>query len=168
MCSREHKNVRVVAPIGSRTLRSSYAAHENAQAFSLQRRGAMARPSDGNPSPLQDRVASAVTHWAGRPGAILLAAAVIVVWAALGPVFHFSDTWQLVINTGTTIVTFLMVFLLQHTQNKDTLAIHTKLDELIRAVHGARNSLAGIEDKTEDQISQVKQAIDAPKPRRRA
>ena len=126
----------------------------------------MVRQSEGNAPPLQDRVASAVTHRAGRPGAILLAATVVVVWGALGPLFHFSDTWQLVINTGTTIVTFLMVFLLQHTQNKDTLAIHTKLDELLRAVSGARNSVAGIEDKTEEQISEVKQAIDRPNSRR--
>ena len=83
---------------------------------------------------------------AGRPSTFMLATIVIVVWAVTGPLFGYSDTWQLVINTGTTIVTFLMVFLIQHTQNRDSLAFQVKLDELIIKLHGAGNELAGAED----------------------
>ena len=95
-------------------------------------------------------------HHAGRASTFILAAAVIVVWAATGPFFHFSDTWQLVINTGTTIVTFLMVFLIQNTQNRDTEAIQLKLDELIRANARARNRLLDLEDLGEDELERVK------------
>jgi low affinity Fe/Cu permease len=81
-----------------------------------------------------------------------VAALTIVVWGATGPLFHFSDTWQLVINTGTTIVTFVMVFLIQATQNRDTKAIHLKLDELIRAQQSARNAFTGLEDASEEEL----------------
>ena len=81
---------------------------------------------------------------------------VILVWAATGPLFHFTDTWQLVINTGTTIVTFLMVFLIQNTQNRDTRAMQLKLDELLRAVRGAHTALADLEDMTEEELEQFK------------
>ena len=91
------------------------------------------------------RIAGRVADWAGSSWAFCLAALVIIVWAVTGPVFGFSDTWQLVINTGTTIVTFLMVFLIQNTQNRDGAAIQAKLDELIRATTKARNSIIGIE-----------------------
>ncbi|MDP9150387.1 MAG: low affinity iron permease family protein [Myxococcota bacterium] len=88
----------------------------------------------------------------GRSEAFLTASSVVVVWASTGPIFHFSDTWQLVINTGTTIVTFLMVFLIQNTQNRDAHAMHLKLDELIRANKGARNSLLGLETMDDEEF----------------
>ena len=94
----------------------------------------------------------------GRPGAFLFAAAVIVVWAASGPMFNYSDTWQLVINTGTTIVTFLMVFLIQNTQNRDTMALQIKLAELIIAVEGAHNRLAAAEDLSDDELEALHKA----------
>ncbi|MEA3028597.1 MAG: hypothetical protein QOF91_3882 [Alphaproteobacteria bacterium] len=89
---------------------------------------------------------------AGRPATFMLATLVIIVWALTGPLFGYSDTWQLVINTGTTIVTFLMVFLIQHTQNRDSLAIQVKLDELIIKLHGAGNELAGAEDLCDEDL----------------
>jgi low affinity Fe/Cu permease len=92
------------------------------------------------------------TKATGTSTAFLLALAVIIVWIITGPVFHFSDTWQLVINTGTTIVTFLMVFLIQRTQNKDALAIHLKLNEIVAALDGASNRLIDIEDLSEEEI----------------
>src|SRR5581483_1553427 len=92
---------------------------------------------------------------AGRPSAFVLATAIIVVWGVTGPLFGFSDTWQLVINTGTTIVTFLMVFLIQHTQNRDSLAFQVKLDELIIKLHGAGNELAGAEDLCDEDLEEL-------------
>jgi low affinity Fe/Cu permease len=97
---------------------------------------------------------------AGRASTFLIAAGVIVAWAISGPLFHFSDTWQLVINTGTTIVTFLMVFLIQNSQNRDSAAIQVKLDELIR-VSTARNSLVGIEHLTDDEIEDLRTKCEA-------
>src|SRR2546423_5997857 len=99
-----------------------------------------------------ERFSRAVTEWAGTSWAFAVALAVIVAWAATGPIFGFSDTWQLVINTGTTIVTFLMVFLIQRTQNKDARAIHLKLDEIVAALEGASNRLIDVEDLSEDDI----------------
>ena len=101
------------------------------------------------------RFATAAARATGRPGTFALAALIIVIWAATGPIFGFSDTWQLIINTGTTIVTFLMVFLIQNTQNRDSEAMHVKMDELIRAARGAHNALLDLEeldDKTLDTI----------------
>jgi low affinity Fe/Cu permease len=89
----------------------------------------------------------------GSPSAFLLGLIVIAVWAMTGPVFHYSDTWQLVINTGTTIVTFLMVFVIQNTQNRDSKAIHLKLDELIRSVRSARNEMVGLEDLSDEDLT---------------
>jgi low affinity Fe/Cu permease len=96
--------------------------------------------------------AHAISQWTGHPVAFLLAVSVVIVWAATGPLFGYSDTWQLVINTGTTIVTFLMVFLIQNTQNRDTLAIQVKLSELVLAMKGAENKFAAIEDLTDDEL----------------
>jgi len=93
-----------------------------------------------------------VTHWSGSSWAFTLALAVVLVWAATGPIFHYSDTWQLVINTGTTIVTFLMVFLIQRAQNKDSLAIQIKLNELLASQQGASNRLINLEDWSEEEI----------------
>jgi len=92
------------------------------------------------------------TVWAGSSWAFILALSVIIVWVVTGPVFKFSDTWQLVINTGTTIVTFLMVFLIQRSQNKDALAIHLKLNEIVAALDGASNRLIDVEDLSEDEV----------------
>ncbi len=102
------------------------------------------------------RWSSAAAHAVGRPWAFLLSVAVLVVWALTGPLFGWSDTWQLVINTGTTVVTFLMVFLIQRSQNKEAIAVQVKLDELIRAVKGARNNLIAIEDLSEDELGTLK------------
>jgi low affinity Fe/Cu permease len=97
----------------------------------------------------------------GRPIAFTLALAVIIIWGVSGPVFHWSDTWQLVINTGTTIITFLMVFLIQNAQNRDGCAIQAKLDELIRAVGHARNEFIGIEHLTEKELEAIRLQLEA-------
>ncbi len=97
----------------------------------------------------------------GSPWAFLLALAVVIVWAVTGPLFGFSDTWQLVINTGTTIVTFLMVFLIQNTQNRDARALHLKLDELLCAVRDARNDLVAVEGRSDEDLEQLQQQFDA-------
>ena len=106
------------------------------------------------------RIASLIAGWAGQPVAFLLALGTIVVWAVTGPLFDFSDTWQLVINTGTTIVTFLMVFLIQNSQNRDAAAMQAKLDELIRAVSHARNEFIGIEHLSERELVALIQMLE--------
>ena len=101
--------------------------------------------------------AKKIAHVCGKPRTFSLAVAVIAVWIVTGPLFAFSDTWQLVINTGTTIVTFLMVFLIQNTQNRDTEALHIKLDELIRATQGAHNALLDLEELEERELDEFRE-----------
>ncbi len=100
---------------------------------------------------------AAIAHLSGKPVTFALATLIVLTWAVTGPVFHYSDTWQLVINTGTTIVTFLMVFLIQNTQNRDTLALQLKLDELILATKNARNDLVGVEDSGEADLEKLRE-----------
>ena len=103
-----------------------------------------------------DKFARATTKWAGSTTGFVLAVLVVVAWAATGPMFGYSETWQLVINTGTTIVTFLMVFLIQRSQNRDSAAVQLKLDELIAAKKGASNRLIGAEDLSEEDINRLR------------
>jgi len=106
------------------------------------------------------RIAAWIATAAGQPLTFLAACAIIVVWAITGPLFHFSDTWQLVVNTGTTIITFLMVFLIQNSQNRDAAAMQAKLDELLRAVDKAREKFIGIEHLTDHQIELIRTALE--------
>lgn len=106
---------------------------------------------------LLERFARQVTAWSGTSWAFALACAAIVLWAVTGPLFEFGETWQLVINTGTTIITFLMIFLVQRTQNKDSMAINAKLNELIAAMKGASNRLINIEDLSEEEVQTLHQ-----------
>ncbi|MBO9667771.1 MAG: low affinity iron permease family protein [Bdellovibrio sp.] len=99
--------------------------------------------------------ADRISHWVGTPLAFALAVIGIAIWALCGPLWGFSDTWQLVINTTTTIITFLMVFLIQNTQNRDARALHLKLDELIRATEGARNEMIDLEEMSEEQLENI-------------
>ena len=117
----------------------------------------MSRQRRGTIGQRLETLSEGVTRWTGGTSAFASALAVIVGWAILGPVFRFSDTWQLVINTGTTIVTFLMVFLIQRSQNKDALAVHLKLNELVAAVAGASNRLIEVEALTERELSVLRQ-----------
>src|SRR5215208_3678327 len=103
------------------------------------------------------RFAKATARHAGHPATFSLAVLVILAWAVTGPIFRFSDTWQLIINTGTTIITFLMVFLIQNTQNRDSIAMQIKLDELLRAVRGAEIAMADLEDLTEEELTAFRQ-----------
>lgn len=109
---------------------------------------------------LFSNISARVAGWAGQPAAFILALSVVVVWGFTGPVFDYSDTWQLVINTGTTIVTFLMVFLIQNAQNRDAAAIQVKLDEIIRALEGARNDFIGIEHLTDPELRRIRDALE--------
>jgi low affinity Fe/Cu permease len=103
------------------------------------------------------RFSHSVSNVVGSSWAFLIAIIVIAAWTVSGPIFNFSDTWQLIINTGTTIVTFLMVFLIQNTQNRDAKAIHLKLDELLQAVEGARNNLIDLEDMADEELEELQQ-----------
>ncbi|HEX3084757.1 MAG TPA: low affinity iron permease family protein [Pyrinomonadaceae bacterium] len=104
--------------------------------------------------------AQRVSQMAGTSWAFILAVTLIVIWALTGPIFHYSDTWQLVINTGTTIITFLMVFLIQNTQNRDAKAIHLKLDELIKGVKGARTGLVNLEQLSDKDLEQLQKEFE--------
>ena len=104
-------------------------------------------------------MACAAAHWMGKPIAFLVALLAVIVWAATGPIFHYSDTWQLVINTSTTIVTFLMVFLIQNTQNRDTMALQLKLSELILQMDEAENRFATAEDLTDEQLEELHEEL---------
>jgi low affinity Fe/Cu permease len=110
-----------------------------------------------------DRMAAAVAHGAGRPATFFVCVAVVLAWAASGPVFGFSDTWQLIINTGTTVVTFLMVFLIQATQNRDGEAIQAKLDDLIQATEAAHNAFIGAERLSEDELRALRARLQSDK-----
>ncbi|HEU4662742.1 MAG TPA: low affinity iron permease family protein [Dokdonella sp.] len=103
------------------------------------------------------RFANGASRTTGKPATFLLAVVIVVVWGVTGPLFGFSDTWQLVINTGTTIVTFLMVFLIQNTQNRDAEAMHVKMDELIRAMEGAHNALLDLEELEDKDLDEVRE-----------
>jgi low affinity Fe/Cu permease len=109
----------------------------------------------GGWSELFSRTACVVAHWMGKPLSFLIATALVIVWALTGPLFGYSDTWQLVINTGTTIITFLMVFLIQNTQTRDTEALQVKLDELLLVKSEAENRFANAEDLTEEELEQL-------------
>jgi low affinity Fe/Cu permease len=102
------------------------------------------------------RFANGASRATGKPGTFVLAVIIVLVWAVTGPIFRFSDTWQLIINTGTTIVTFLMVFLIQNTQNRDSEAMHVKMDELIRALEGAHNALLDLEELDDETLDKVR------------
>jgi low affinity Fe/Cu permease len=106
-------------------------------------------------------VASTIASWAGQPAAFVLALGTIVMWLGSGPAFGWSDTWQLVVNTATTIITFLMVFLIQNSQNRDSAAMQAKLDELIRATNEARNAFIGIEHMTDMEIERIRHELEA-------
>jgi low affinity Fe/Cu permease len=111
-----------------------------------------------------DRLFTAIANYIARsvgdPVAFILALTTVIVWGITGPIFHYSDTWQLVINTGTTIVTFLIVFLIQNSQNRDAAAMQAKLDELIRAVHDARGQFIGIEHRTDKEIQEIRAELE--------
>ena len=103
-----------------------------------------------------NRLAKATARACGHPYTFAASVGLVVLWAVVGPIFHYSDTWQLVINTATTVLTFLVVFLIQNTQNRDAAAMQIKLDELIRAIRGAQNQLVDLEDLTEDELDRYK------------
>jgi len=120
----------------------------------------MARSHSRSAFPLHEwfrRFSQATADRMGSPTSFFFALVMVIGWAVTGPAFHYSDTWQLVINTGTTILTFLMVFLIQNTQNRDAKALHLKLDELIRAVEGARTKLVHLEDLSDDEIGNLQE-----------
>ena len=120
-------------------------------------------PQFKKPKTIRDRFrkfAHLTAQGVGSPWAFLICLVLIVIWAVTGPMFHYSDTWQLVINTATTIVTFLMVFLIQNTQNRDARAIHLKLDELLHAVKGARNRLINLEDLTDEEMDHLQKEFE--------
>jgi low affinity Fe/Cu permease len=143
---------------GQRQMTTDNATKDQKERGSFETVVSTADPSFAGSHPLVrafDRFASRVTRWTGSPVTFSLAILLVVVWAFLGPVFHYADGWQLVINTGTTIVTFLMVFLIQQSQNKDSVAVHLKLNELIASHESADNQLIGVEDASEENLRKL-------------
>ncbi|CAN5579848.1 low affinity iron permease family protein [soil metagenome] len=110
-----------------------------------------------------NRAARKVSEWTGSPVLFIAACAVIVFWIVTGPIFKFSDTWQLVINTGTTIITFLMVFLIQNTQNRDSRALHLKMDEIIRSIDKARDGMIDLEQATDEELNKFQKEFEGIK-----
>jgi low affinity Fe/Cu permease len=153
--------MRAVSAAGSEIMASKRRSPATKRSAAKKRqRPAMQGAENRPPATLTDafaRFASHTSHVAGRPGAFLAAVAAVVLWATTGPLFGFSDTWQLIINTSTTIVTFLMVFLIQHTQNRDTLAVQLKLGEIIFVLHDAENRLATAEDLSDKELEELHQ-----------
>jgi low affinity Fe/Cu permease len=119
-------------------------------------RASMTKKKSNSNGNVLERFSRQVTTWSGSSWAFIVALGVIVGWAATGPIFHYSDTWQLVINTGTTIVTFLMVFLIQRAQNKESLAVQLKLDEIVASLEGASNRLIDVEDLSEEEVENLR------------
>ena len=142
----------MATPVRRRRERSPSAGLEDAAADALPSPGRRRGARNGQP-PLLERFAHTATQATGSSLAFALALGVVVIWGLTGPLFGFSDTWQLVINTGTTIVTFLMVFLIQRTQNKDSIAVQLKLNELVAALEGASHRLVNVEDLSEDELT---------------
>ncbi len=122
----------------------------------MQKKVVETKPYEASGTARFTRLSRWIAQQTGRSTTFILALFIIALWAITGPLFHYSDTWQLVINTGTTIVTFLMVFLIQNTQNRESLAIHLKLDELIRAKKGARNALLDLDDLSDEELLELR------------
>jgi len=148
-----HRHARSVVRSEPKVKAPQPAARRNASPDDVARPGATTKPGSG----WFHWFASETARLSGRPFAFALAVALIVLWGVTGPLFGYSDTWQLVINTGTTIVTFLMVFLIQHTQNRDSLALQVKLAELIIAMHGAKNNVAAAEEMSDEELEALHQ-----------
>jgi low affinity Fe/Cu permease len=154
--SNKNNKMKVVAAAAPEAARTPAAKVE---AKSTTAPGKNGKP--GTWSDLFSHMASTTAHWTGKPIAFLLASACVIIWAATGPLFGFSDTWQLVINTSTTIVTFLMVFLIQNTQNRDTMALQLKLSELVLAMKNAENRFASAEDLSDDELEKLHEELRA-------
>jgi len=170
--ARRTNKVKVVAAAAPQGAKKSAAKVDAKSDAASDNKPAAKAAANGNAAPdrkgtsrtwsdLFSHMASTTAHWTGKPIAFLLAAVCIIVWAATGPLFGYSDTWQLVINTSTTIVTFLMVFLIQNTQNRDTMALQLKLSELVLAMKNAENRFASAEDLSDDELEKLHEELRA-------